>query len=80
MIQMKLAARLLAAAAILVAAQGCASLSNVRVGWLPQENASSQRSMLSLYNPLSFQHRSVSDGWLLRAPEERSSRYIYIGY
>ncbi|HTK49711.1 MAG TPA: hypothetical protein VL328_17150 [Gemmatimonadaceae bacterium] len=80
MIAMKLGARLLVGAAVLVAAQGCAALSNVRVAPLPQENASSQRSMLSLFNPLPFQHRSVSDGWLLRAPEERSSPYVYIGY
>jgi hypothetical protein len=36
--------------------------------------------MLSLYNPLPFQHRSANQGWLLRAPEERNSKYIYLGY
>jgi hypothetical protein len=72
--------RLLAALAALTLAQGCASLATVRVAPLPVENASSERSMLSLYNPLPFQHRSVSDGWLLRAPESRRSRYLYIGY
>jgi hypothetical protein len=28
--------------------------------------------MLSQFNPLTFQHRSLADGALLRAPEERS--------
>ena len=60
--------------------QGCAALSNVRVAPLPRENSSAQRSMLSLYNPVPFQHRSVSDGMLLRAPEDRNPRYRYLGY
>ena len=60
--------------------QACAGLSNVRVAPLQPENSSSNRSMLSLYNPLPFQHRSVSDGALLRAPQDRNSRYIYLGY
>ena len=64
----------------LVSLQGCAALSNVRVAPLAQENSSSQRSMLSLYNPLPFQHRSVSDGVLLRAPEDRNPRYRYLGW
>jgi hypothetical protein len=72
--------RLFAALAMLMLAQGCASLATVQVAPLPRENASSERSMLSLFNPLPFQHRSVSDGWMLRSPENRRSRYLYIGY
>jgi hypothetical protein len=60
--------------------QGCAALSNVRVAPLGQENSSTQRSMLSLFNPMPFQHRSVSDGMLLRAPEDRNPRYRYLGW
>ena len=60
--------------------QGCVALSNVRVAPLPQENGSSQRSMLSLFNPLPFQHRSMSEGMWLRAPEDRNPRYRYLGY
>lgn len=60
--------------------QGCASLSSVRVAPLPRENASSQRSMLSLFNPLPYQHRSMSEGMWLRAPEDRNPRYRYLGY
>lgn len=60
--------------------QGCAELSGIRVAPLPQENSSSQRSMLSLYNPLPFQHRSMSTGMWLRAPEDRNPRYRYLGY
>jgi hypothetical protein len=60
--------------------QGCAELSNIRVAPLPQENSSSQRSMLSLYNPLPYQHRSMSAGMWLRAPEDRNPRYLYLGY
>jgi len=64
----------------LVSLQGCAELSNVRVATLPQENSSSQRSMLSLFNPLPFQHRSMSEGMWLRAPEDRNPRYRYLGW
>jgi hypothetical protein len=60
--------------------QGCAELSNVRVAPLAQENSSSQRSMLSLFNPLPFQHRSLSEGMWLRAPEDRNPRYRYLGW
>lgn len=60
--------------------QGCAALATVRVAPLPRENASSQRSMLSLFNPLPYQHRSVSDGMWLRSPEDRNPRYRYLGY
>lgn len=70
----------IAAMAAAASLQACAGLTNARVAMLPMENASSQRSMLSLYNPLPFQHRSAAQGWLLRAPEERNSRYIYLGY
>jgi hypothetical protein len=59
----------LAAAGVLL--QGCESLQNIRVSPLPTENSSSSRSMLSQFNPLLFQHRSVDDGVLLRAPENR---------
>jgi hypothetical protein len=74
------AGRVIAAIAVATSLQACAGLANARVAMLPTENASSQRSMLSLYNPLPFQHRSASQGWLLRAPEERNSKYIYLGY
>ena len=67
--------------------QGCAALSNVRtdlsmvrVAPLAQENSSSQRSMLSLFNPIPFQHRSASEGTWLRAPEDRNPRYRYLGW
>jgi hypothetical protein len=60
--------------------QGCAALSNVRVAPLGQENSSTQRSMLGLFNPLPFQHRSVSEGTWLRAPEDRNPRYRYLGW
>jgi hypothetical protein len=76
----KTAGRLIGAIAVVASLQACAGLSNVRVAPLPMENASSQRSMLTLYNPLPFQHRSATQGWLLRAPEERNSKYIYLGY
>ncbi|PYP81424.1 MAG: hypothetical protein DMD35_01550 [Gemmatimonadetes bacterium] len=64
----------------LAALQGCAELSSAHVAMLPQENSSAQRSMLSLYNPLPFQHRSLSEGMWLRAPEDRNPRYRYLGY
>ena len=73
------AGRVIAAVAVAASLQACAE-TYARVPMLPIENASSQRSMLSLYNPLPFQHRSASEGALLRAPEERNSRYIYLGY
>ena len=80
MTDVKAIGRVVLAIGALSALQGCAALSNVRVAPLPRENSSSQRSMLSLYNPLPFQHRSVSDGMLLRAPEDRNPRYRYLGY
>jgi hypothetical protein len=73
------AGRVIAAVAVAASLQACAE-GYARVPMLPMENASSQRSMLSLYNPLPFQHRSATQGWLLRAPEERNSKYIYLGY
>ena len=73
------AGRVIAAIAAVASLQACAE-TYARVPMLPTENASSQRSMLSLYNPLPFQHRSATQGWLLRAPEERNSKYIYLGY
>jgi hypothetical protein len=63
--------RAVALAAVTVLLQGCESLQNIRVSPLPTENSSSSRSMLSQFNPLPFQHRSVDDGVLLRAAENR---------
>ena len=76
----KVVGRVAVAVGALVSLQGCAELSNARVAMLPQENSSAQRSMLSLFNPIPFQHRSVSDGMLLRAPENRNPRYRYLGW
>ena len=76
----KVVGRVAVVAGALVSLQGCAELSNARVAMLPQENSSAQRSMLSLYNPLPFQHRIESAGMWLRAPEDRNLRYRYLGY
>jgi len=76
----KVVGRMIVMVGAVASLQGCAALSNVRVAPLPRENASSQRSMLSLFNPLPFQHRSMSEGVLLRAPEDRNPRYRYLGY
>jgi len=76
----KMVGRVALVVGALVGVQGCAELSNVHVAMLPQENSSAQRSMLSLYNPLPFQHRYESSGMLLRAPEDRNLRYRYLGY
>lgn len=76
----KVVGRMMVLVGAVAAVQGCASLAGVRVAPLPRENASSQRSMLSLYNPLPFQHRSLSEGMWLRAPEDRNPRYRYLGY
>jgi hypothetical protein len=62
-------ALMLAAAAVLL--QGCESLQMVRVSPLGHQNSNSNRSMLSQFNPLPFQHRSVDDGALLRDPQDR---------
>lgn len=80
MTRSKLAGRLTLAVAVAGILQGCAALSNVRVQPLQNENASASRSMLSLYNPLPFQHRSQTAGALLRAPHDRAPRYPYLGY
>ena len=76
----KLIGRAILALAAVMTLQGCAALSNVRVAPLQSENSSSQRSMLSLFNPLPFQHRSESHGMLLRAAQDRNPRYRYLGY
>lgn len=76
----KLVGRVVLVIGSLAGLQGCAGLSRMQVPMLPQENASAQRSMLSLYNPIPFQHRSLSEGMWLRAPEERNVRYRYLGY
>jgi hypothetical protein len=76
----KLVGRVVLVIGTLASLQGCVELSNVHVAMLPQENSSAQRSMLSLYNPLPFQHRSQSEGMWLRAPENRNPRYRYLGY
>ena len=80
MTQAKVIGRVVLIVGTMATLQGCAALSNVRVAPLATENSSSRRSMLSLYNPLPFQHRSVHDGMLLRAPEDRNPRYRYLGY
>ena len=77
---MKIVGRLIVALCAAGSLQACAALSNVRVAPLQPENSSSDRSMLSLYNPLPFQHRSVSEGAFLRAPQDRNSKYLYLGY
>jgi len=76
----KLIGRIILALGAVATLQGCAALSNVRDAPLAAENSSSQRSMLSLFNPVPFQHRSLSDGVLLRAPQDRNSKYRYLGY
>ena len=80
MTHVKAIGRVMLAVGAVAILQGCAALSNVRVAPLSNENSSAQRSMLSLYNPLPFQHRSASHGMLLRAPEDRNPRYRYLGY
>ena len=76
----KVLGRVVLAIGMLTSLQGCAQLAGMRVAPLPRENSSSQRSMLSLYNPIPFQHRSMSEGTWLRAPEDRNPRYLYLGY
>ena len=83
----KMVGRVVLAVGTVACLQGCAALSNVRtelsmmrVAPLAQENSSTQRSMLSLYNPIPFQHRSMSEGMWLRAPEDRNPRYRYLGW
>jgi hypothetical protein len=76
----KIVGRVVLIVGTLAGLQGCAELSAIRVAPVPQENSSAQRSMLSLYNPLPSQHRSMSAGMWLRAPEDRNPRYRYLGY
>ena len=76
----KMVGRVVLTVGIVASLQGCAALSNVRVAPLAQENSSAQRSMLSLFNPIPFQHRSASEGTWLRAPEDRNPRYRYLGW
>jgi hypothetical protein len=80
MTNVKVLGRVVVTVGMLASLTGCAQLAGMRVAPLPQENSSSQRSMLSLYNPLPFQHRSLSQGVWLRAPEDRNPRYLYLGY
>lgn len=63
--------RLALALAAFVLLQGCAELQGMRVATLRPENSSSNRSMLSYFNPLTSQQRSAAEGSLLRAPEDR---------
>jgi hypothetical protein len=76
----KVVGRMIVMVGAVASLQGCAALSNVRVAPLPRENSSSQRSMLSLFNPVPFQHRSMREGMWLRTPEDRNPRYRYLGY
>ena len=80
MTRLKMVGRLVLAVAAAGSLQACASVTSVRVPMLQTENSSASRSMLSLYNPLPFQHRSQSEGALLRAPQDRNPRYLYLGY
>jgi hypothetical protein len=80
MTQLNIVGRITLALCAAASLQACAGLSNVHVSTLPRENASAERSMLSLYNPLPFQHRSLYEGMLLRAPQDRNPKYRYLGY
>ena len=80
MTKLKIVGRIALALCAAGSLQACAGLSNARVSMLPRENSSAERSMLSLYNPLPFQHRSLSEGSLLRSPQDRNHKYIYLGY
>jgi hypothetical protein len=80
MTKLKIVGRITLALCAAGTLQACAGLSNVRVSTLPRENSSAERSMLSLYNPLPLQHRSLSEGALLRSPQDRNHKYIYLGY
>ena len=80
MTQSKMVARLILVVAATVSLQACASMSNMRVPMLQTENSSASRSMLSLYNPIPSQHRSQTAGALLKAPQDRNPRYLYLGY
>lgn len=80
MMNAKTVGRVVVLVGAIASVQGCAALANVRVAPLAQENSSAQRSMLSLFNPIPFQHRSLSEGTWLRAPEDRNPRYRYLGW
>jgi hypothetical protein len=72
------AARIALATVAVALVQGCGSVA-YRPSTLPTENSSAHRSMLSRYNKLSSQHRSVDDGVLLKAPEDQKTtgRYFF---
>ena len=77
----KMVGRVVLTVGTVASLQGCAALSNVPCrAASAQENSSAQRSMLSLFNPIPFQHRSASEGTWLRAPEDRNPRYRYLGW
>jgi len=81
MTKLKIVGRITLALCAAGSLQACAEIANMpRVSTLPRENASAERSMLSLYNPLPFQHRSLYSGMLLRSPQDRNPKYIYLGY
>jgi hypothetical protein len=80
MSKLKIVGRITLALCAAGSLQACATLSTVHVATLPSENSSAERSMLSLYNPLAFQHRSLYEGMLLRSPQDRNPKYVYLGY
>ena len=80
MMQFKMVGRVILVVAAAGSLQACASLANTRVPMLQTENSSASRSMLSLYNPIPSQHRSQTAGALLKAPQDRNPRYLYLGY
>jgi hypothetical protein len=70
--------RLAVALSAIAFVQGCAALQNVRVAPLRAENSSANRSMVSQFNPLASQHRSVNDRGLLKAPEDRGRTGLWL--
>jgi hypothetical protein len=74
----KVVGRIMVAIGLATSLQACSALTNVHVNMLQPENSSSNRSMLSLYDPIN--HRSQSTGYYLRGPEDRNPRYRYLGY
>jgi hypothetical protein len=78
MTYIKVVGRLMVVIGIATSLQACSALANVRVAPLQPENSSSNRSMLSLYDPI--HHRSASTGYYLRGSEDRNPRYRYLGY
>jgi hypothetical protein len=71
-------ARVTLALSAVAALQGCASIRSTRVGFLPTENSSATRSMLSTFNPNPYQRLDLSAGALLKAPEDRRSRPFWM--